>query len=96
MDLAPRVIAIIAREQHTDPSVLKLESTFEELGVDSLAGVNILFALEEEFHIDVPDAVVREAKSIGQVVAALSQALEGKGFAKPNASLKGEIAAAPD
>jgi acyl carrier protein len=92
MDLTPKVISIVAREQHLDPGLVKRESTFEELGVDSLAGVNILFALEEEFQIDVPDAVVREAKSIGQVADALSQALAGKGFPSPNASPKGEVA----
>jgi len=91
MDLAPKVISIFARELHLDPSVVRLESTFEELGLDSLAGVNILFGLEEEFKIDVPDAVVKETKSVGQVVDALSQVLERKGFATANTFLRGEV-----
>jgi len=93
MELEARVTAIIARELHLDPKVLKPESTFEELSVDSLAGVAILFALEEEFHVDIPDAVVREAKSLGQVVDLLSRSLEGRGFARPNASAEAEAAA---
>jgi len=82
VDLAPRVIEMIARELHVDPKVLNLESTFEELDIDSLDGVNILFRLEEEFHIDIPDRLVREATSIGQVVDNLSLALEGKAIVK--------------
>jgi acyl carrier protein len=96
VDLEPRVTAVIARELHLDPQVLKPESTFEELGLDSLAGVAVLFALEEEFHIDIPDAVVREARSIGQVVDLLSRSLAGKGLGIPNASAHGAAPAVPE
>ena len=55
MDVSPKVIEIIAREQHLDVTKITLDSTFAELGIDSLDGVNILFALEEEFKLDIPD-----------------------------------------
>src|SRR2546430_2391074 len=54
-NVAEKVIDIIAREQHLQPGVVKLDSTFAELGIDSLDAVNILFALESEFKIDIPD-----------------------------------------
>ena len=43
-----------------------------------LDGVNILFALEEEFKIDIPDAVAQNMKSVAQVVDGLTRVLEGK------------------
>jgi acyl carrier protein len=78
MDTAQKVIEIIAREQHIDPGKITLESTFAELGIDSLDGVNILFALEEEFKLDIPDTVAQNMKSVRQVVDGLTRVLEGK------------------
>ncbi len=78
MDVAAKVIEIIAREQHLDPDTIKLDSTFQELGIDSLDGVNILFALEEEFKIDIPDSVAQNMRGVNQVVDSLTRVLEGR------------------
>ncbi|HXJ95099.1 MAG TPA: acyl carrier protein [Terriglobia bacterium] len=77
MDVTPKVIEIIAREQHLDPDAITLDSTFQELGIDSLDGVNILFALEEEFKIDIPDSVAQNMRGVRQVVDSLTRVLEG-------------------
>ena len=78
MEVGKKVIEIIAREQHLDPDAVTMDSTFEELGIDSLDGVNILFALEEEFKIDIPDAIAQNMKSVRQVAESLTRVLEGK------------------
>jgi acyl carrier protein len=77
MEVAEKVIEIIAREQHLEPDAIKLDSSFEELGIDSLDGVNILFALEEEFKIDIPDSVAQNMRGVRQVVDSLTRVLEG-------------------
>ena len=46
MDAGEKVIEILAREQHLDNSKVTIDSTFEELGIYYLDGVNILFDLE--------------------------------------------------
>lgn len=89
MDAGEKVMEIIAREQHLDPSKITLDSTFEELGIDSLDGVNILFALEEEFKIDIPDAVAQNMKSVRQVADSLTRVLEGKDISDLAAMAKG-------
>lgn len=94
MDVAPKIIEIIAREQHLDPGKVTLDSTFQELGIDSLDGVNILFALEEEFKLDIPDSVAQNMRSVRQVVDALSRVLEGKDVSDLVAMAKGESPAA--
>jgi acyl carrier protein len=78
MKVAQKVIEIIAREQHLDPGIITLDSSFEQLGIDSLDGVNILFALEEEFKIDIPDAIAQNMRGVRQVVDSLTRVLEGK------------------
>ena len=90
MDVEAKVIEIIVREQHLDPSAVTIDSTFEELGIDSLDGVNILFALEEEFKIDVPDTVAQNMRSVRQVVDSLTRVLEGKDVSDLVAMAKGD------
>ena len=41
---------------------------FEELGIDSMDGVNIVFALENEFNINVPDEDVKNIRSVRDMV----------------------------
>jgi acyl carrier protein len=76
MTIEERVINVITREQHLDAGKVTLQSTFEELGIDSLDGVNIMFALEEEFSISIPDSIARQMKSVGQVVDDLTRYME--------------------
>ncbi len=59
-----RVTGVIAKTQQIDPATVTIDKSFEELKIDSLDGVNILFALEGEFDLDIPD---EDAKSITTV-----------------------------
>lgn len=93
MNTADKVIEIITREQHFEPGIVKPESTFAELGIDSLDGVNILFALEQEFKIDIPDSVAQNMRSVSQVVDALTRVMEGKDVSDLVAMAKGENSA---
>lgn len=93
MNVAAKVIEIIAREQHLDPDTIKLDSTFQELGIDSLDGVNILFALEEEFKIDIPDSVAQNMRGVRQVVDSLTRVLEGRDISDLVAMAKGDTQA---
>ncbi|MCJ7501942.1 MAG: phosphopantetheine-binding protein [Acidobacteriia bacterium] len=90
MNIADKVIEIITREQHLAPGVVKPDSTFAELGIDSLDGVNILFALEQEFKIDIPDSVAQNMRSVRQVADALTRVIEGKDISDLVAMAKGE------
>jgi acyl carrier protein len=49
-----RVIAIIAEQAVLDPADVTLDSTPEDLGIDSLGLVESIFAIEEAFDISVP------------------------------------------
>jgi len=94
MNVGEKVVEIIAREQHLDPAKVTMDSTFEELGIDSLDGVNILFALEEEYKIDIPDSVAHNMKGVRQVVDSLTRVLEGEDISDLAAMAKGRSPAA--
>jgi acyl carrier protein len=93
MNIEEKVIEIIIREQHLAPGVVKPDSSFAELGIDSLDGVNILFALEQEFKIDIPDSIAQNMRSVSQVVDALTRVIEGRDISDLVAIAKGERAA---
>jgi acyl carrier protein len=54
MDIATKVIEIIAEQAMLEPSDVTPDSTPEDLGIDSLGLVESIFAIEESFDISVP------------------------------------------
>jgi acyl carrier protein len=54
MDVKDKVIAIIAEQAVLEPSDVTMDSTLEDLGIDSLGLVESIFAIEEAFDITVP------------------------------------------
>ncbi len=79
LDLSDRVIRVIAETQKISVDLIGRESTFEELKFDSLDGINILFALENEFDINIPDEAARQIKSIPEMVAGIEKLIAAKG-----------------
>ena len=54
MSIRDQVIAIIAAQALLEPQDISLDSTLESLGIDSMAVVESIFAIEEAFDITVP------------------------------------------
>lgn len=52
--VATKVIEIIAEQAVLEPSDVSMDSTLEDLGIDSLGLVESIFAIEEEFDISIP------------------------------------------
>ena len=77
-NVADRVIRVITRTQKLADGRVTESSTFKELGIDSLDGLNILFAIEEEFGLNVPDDNAMEFKSVPEVVAGIERLLADK------------------
>ena len=54
MSIKDQVIGIIAEQAMLEPSDITLDSTPQDLGIDSLGLVESIFAIEETFDITVP------------------------------------------
>ncbi|HEV8590573.1 MAG TPA: phosphopantetheine-binding protein [Pyrinomonadaceae bacterium] len=76
--VAERVIRVFSDFKKVAPEDIKMESTFDELGFDSLDGLNLIFELEEEFDIVVPDDKVQSMKSVQEVVDGIESLLAAK------------------
>lgn len=74
-DIAARVIRCVVDTQHLAPERVTIDSTFQELDIDSLAGINILFAIEEEFKITVPDEEAQKARGVRDLVVGVETLL---------------------
>ncbi len=77
-ELATQVIARIAKMQKTTPDKVSVDSTFEELGVDSLNGLELLWELEDELDIVIPDDDAREITKVSDVIAVVEPLLTKK------------------
>ena len=78
-EIVQKVIAVIARKKKLDPATITAESTFEQLGLDSLDAADLLFTFEDTFGIVVPDEVALSMKDVGQVAVAVRKLLEEHG-----------------
>lgn len=54
MDIQQKVFEIIAEQAVLEVSDVTLDSTLEDLGIDSLGVVESIFAIEETFDVQVP------------------------------------------
>jgi acyl carrier protein len=77
-ELIARVTQVIARTQHIAPETVTIDSTFEELKIDSLDGINILFAIESEFDVDIPDDAARQIRTVRAMVEGIDKLLAAK------------------
>ena len=80
-----RVIAIIAEQAVLDVADVKLTSTLDDLGIDSLGLVEAIFAIEEAFDISVPFNANDPGENTFDIssVAAIVAAVEGLVAQKP-------------
>ncbi len=76
MSVEQRVIGIIAEQALLSPSDISLDSTLDELGIDSLGIVESLFAIEEAFDISVPFNANRPEESDFDI-SSVSAIIEG-------------------
>ena len=77
-DLGAHVIRVIARSQRMPVESINLDSTFEELKIDSLDGINLVFELEKEFDIEIPDEGVQNLRAVRETVDGVRQLLQAK------------------
>lgn len=77
-ELITRVANVIAKTQHIPPESVTIDKTFEELKIDSLDGMNILFAVESEFNVDIPDDAAKSILSVREMVEGIEKLLAAK------------------
>jgi acyl carrier protein len=77
-DIKLRVIRVIAKNKKMAPEELSPRTRFDELKMDSLDALNMIFALEEEFDINIPNEKAAKMKSIEDAICGVEELLKAK------------------
>ena len=68
-EIEEKVKKIIIEQLEVSPDKVKLEASFaEDLKADSLAVVELVLALEEQFKIEIPDEDTEKIKTVGDAI----------------------------
>jgi acyl carrier protein len=83
--VAEECIALIAKQKSISPEQIRLDSTFDELAVDSLDRVSLAFDIEEKYDIEIPERELGQIKTVNDMVTGIEEAVRQKSAApKPN------------
>jgi acyl carrier protein len=74
-DLENRLRKVIADGLNLDEADIPPDKNFEDLGADSLDGVELVMALEEEFNLDIPDDDAERLNTLAEVLTYLNKRL---------------------
>ncbi len=78
-ELTQKVISIISEVRHIPSEKITIDSTFDDLGVDSLAGMGIIYDLESEYKIEIPNEDVFAIRDVRGMVTKLREVLAQQG-----------------
>ena len=69
MSIAQKVTEIISQQLDVDVAEIKSEASFiDDLGADSLAIVELVLPLEEEFQIEIPDEDTEKIQTVQDAI----------------------------
>ena len=74
-EIAQKLIEIVRHEKTIPDDKLALDMPLADAGIDSLDSLTILFAIEENFHISIPDEKARAMKTFGDMVSIVEELL---------------------
>ena len=69
------LIDVVRKEKDIAPDKLTLDTALADAGFDSLDSLSVLFAIEERFHISIPDDRARAIRTFGDLVDVVEQLL---------------------
>lgn len=69
------VFEVIARQTKRQSEDVSLDMRLDELGIDSLEAITILYELEERYEIEIPNEIFESIKTVGDIVDQLNRIL---------------------
>ena len=70
-----RIKDLIVTKKGVDAEKINIDSSFEELGMDSLDAVELVADMEEIFNVNIPNTDLQNFKTIRQAVEGLQKAI---------------------
>ena len=82
--LSEKILTTLATVKHLPREKVSLDSSLQDLGLDSLDTITLLFELEKQFHVSISDEQVRLLRSVRDIVESVRQ-LASSASAEPAA-----------
>jgi acyl carrier protein len=76
--LLDKIINAIAVATQCNKETITADARLDSLGIDSLKAINIVYELEEEFDIEVPNEAIAELVTVNDIEVAISKLLTVK------------------
>ena len=74
-DVFDRVKKVVVAQLGVEPDSVTMATSFtKDLGADAIAAIELGFALEEEFGIEIPDVDVQKIITVGDAVSYIKAA----------------------
>jgi len=68
------LVSDFVRDLHPTASEPSAQSTLDELGVDSMSLVDLLFKVEREYDVTIPDEALPNIATVGDLVEVVTEA----------------------
>jgi acyl carrier protein len=77
-ELEKTLVEIVRREKEVSEELLKPETPLADAGIDSLDSLTILFAIEEQLGISIPDDRARSMSTFGDMIDVVEELVRAK------------------
>ncbi|HUO21024.1 MAG TPA: phosphopantetheine-binding protein [Caulobacteraceae bacterium] len=81
MSLEAELIDLISKEALVDVEKLKKDATLEEIGLDSVDMVSVIFAVEDKYGVSVGENDLEKSATLGQMLTLIEAKIADKAAA---------------
>ncbi len=78
IDIEHKIIALIARQKGLNPATISLSSMLTELGISSLDAITIIYELEDDLGVQVPNEQLESLRTVEDIVTGLQRLMQEK------------------
>ena len=75
-DIENAVITAIVRQKKLDATTITRDSVLTDLGITSLDAITVVYDIEEQFGIEVPNEMLEDLQTVGDIVDGLATLIE--------------------
>lgn len=71
-----KIATLLSSKKGLNRELITIESSFEELGLDSLDSIELIADLEDEFNVTIPNTDLQGIKTVRQATEGLARAMD--------------------
>ena len=68
INISDKLIQIISNEFNISEDKIKMDSTLKSLELDSIDGIELIMAIDDEFEIDIPEEEYEGVKTLNELI----------------------------